>query len=116
MKVYDIADKVQFNLVQRGSTDLAEVQQVYAGDRISDLLNHASTTTLIVTNILSNQLLRLAELMDVPALCLLNGAIPDGILLQAAKRSGTWLLSSPLGMFETCGRLYALMAAARSLS
>jgi hypothetical protein len=116
MKIADIAQKININLVQRGSMDLTEVLQVYAGDRVSDLLNHASTTTLIVTNILSNQLLRLAELMDVPALCLLNGAIPDGILLQAAKRSGTWLLSSPLGMFETCGRLYVLLAKERSLS
>jgi len=42
----------------------------------------------------------------VPAICLLSGALPPSELVEAAERQGTALLVSPVGMFETCGRLY----------
>jgi hypothetical protein len=59
------------------------VDRVYAaqygpvrGDRISDLLTHASQTTLLVTNLSSALLACVAELMDVPAICLVGGQDP----------------------------------------
>lgn len=88
------------------SPPAADITHVYAGDRISDLLNHAGSGTLLVTNIAGTQLLRLAELMDVPAICLLNDVIPDDELVRAAAQHGTALVVAPGGMFETCGRLY----------
>ena len=103
MKAYDISENNTADLVLRGSPNLAEVQQVFAEDRISALLNQASTTILIVTNILINQLIRLAELMDVPALCLPNSAIPDGVFLQTAQLSGIWLSLSPIRIYEPRG-------------
>ena len=42
------------------------VEKIYAGDRVSDLLNEASDRTLLVTNLMSLQMIRVAELMDVP--------------------------------------------------
>ena len=53
----------------------AQIAKIYAGDRVSDLLDQASDTTLLVTNLMSLQLIRLAELMDVPAVCFVNGAV-----------------------------------------
>jgi len=49
------------------------IDRVYAGDRISDLLAHASRQTLLVTNLSSALLVCAAELMDVPAVCLVGG-------------------------------------------
>jgi len=89
------------------------VDRVYAGDRISDLLECSSASTLIVTNLASRQLVELAALMDVPAVCLLSGAEPDPELARAAEASGTALLVSPHDMFETCGRLWARLSGGR---
>lgn len=88
----------------------AEIDRVYAGDRISDLLDQATERTLLVTNLAGAQLMRLAELMDVPAICLTGGHTPDGEMVELARLHGTSLVVSPVGMFETCGRLYACLA------
>lgn len=89
-----------------GNSASPDIDSVFAGDKVSDLLNAATHSTLIVTNLNGLQLMRLAELMDVPAICLLNGVEPDGEIIQAAREQGTALLISPAGMFETCGRIH----------
>jgi len=82
------------------------IERVYAGDRMSDLLNHASDTTLVVTNLATSQLVRAAALMDLAGLCLVNDVAPEAALLEAAASSRTALMVSPLDLFATCGRLY----------
>lgn len=83
-----------------------DIGRVYAGDRISDLIEHAGPDALLVTNIANAQLIRVAELVGVCAVCVAGGVEPPADLLLAAKGSGTPLISSPLGLYETCGILY----------
>lgn len=90
------------------------VRCVYAGDRISDLLTHAQEGTLLVSNLSGGQLIRLAELMDGVALCLVGGQMPDDAVIAAAQQHGTGVLVSPVGVYETCGRLYACLQDGRS--
>ena len=65
---------------------------MYAGDRMSDLLERARPDTLLVTRLANPHLFRMAELMDVPAVCLVLGEAPGPELLQAADASGIALL------------------------
>jgi hypothetical protein len=101
----EIAAALQARVVAAPAAPV-RIECVYAGDRISDLLEQASPTTLLVTNLASRQLLQLADLMDVPAICFLNGHEPEPELLAAAGVRGPGLLVAPGGMFEVCGRLY----------
>ena len=87
----------------------APIEQVYAGDRISDMLGQTSDRTLVVTNLVGSSLMRVAELADIPAICLLNGKEPEPLTKQGAERLGIALFVSPFDMFETCGRLYGLL-------
>ena len=88
------------------------VEKIYAGDRVSDLLNEASDRTLLVTNLMSLQMIRVAELMDVPAICFVNGVSPEPEIVAKADGTGTTLMVSPIGVFETCGLIYQTLAAA----
>jgi len=88
------------------------VEKIYAGDRVSDLLNEASDRTLLVTNLMSLQMIRVAELMDVPAVCFVNGVSPEPEIIAKADSAGTTLMVSPIGVFETCGLIYQSLAAA----
>jgi len=108
MKLGELAGQIGAT-IQAGRREQAsvEVERVYAGDVISDLLREASDTTLLVTSLSSLQLLRVAELMDVPGICFVNGRLPDPELVAAAAARGILLLVSQAGMFETCGKLYA---------
>jgi hypothetical protein len=106
MKLNLLAQALDAVVQGQAATDSIEIDRVYASDRMSDLLNHVSDTTLLVTNLVNSALSRLIELMDVPAICLLNGVEVEGVLAGVAQEHGTVLLVAPGGMYETCGRLY----------
>jgi hypothetical protein len=108
--IEDLAAAANARVVVRPA-DAPAITHVLAGDRISDLLDASTAATLVVTNLASRQLLELADLMDVPAVCFLNGVEPDEALARAAAERGTALIVSPADMFETCGRIWAWLEA-----
>lgn len=85
-------------------------QRIYAGDRISDLLNEGAEKSLLITNLNGGQLLHMAQLMDVVAICLVEGKHPDESALKRANDQGTGVAVSPYSLFETCGRIHAQLA------
>ena len=112
MKLTDLIRRIGAEVVTSGAMLDAEIKRIYAGDRISDLLSQGDTETLLVTNLTGVHIPRAAKLMDVPAVCLLNGISPEPALTTAAETNGMVLLVSPYDMFETCGRLYGCFAGA----
>lgn len=81
----------------------AAIEAIYAGDTISTMLETVTDRTLLVGQCFSWQLLRVAALMDVPGICLVNGEIPPPDLVEAAEEQGTCLIASPCDLMETCG-------------
>jgi len=110
MKLEQLAEHIGARVVTPGEAGGTEVTKIYAGDRVSDLLNEASDKTLLVSNLASVQMLRVAELMDVPGICFVNGVEPDDEVIALARDNGTLLLVSPAGVFETCGLIYQYLA------
>ena len=121
--ITDLAAKIGATVVTAGK-EQAAIQHVYAGDRISDLLNHAGRGTLLVSHLPAIQVIRLAELMDLPAVCVVGGgratagspcqgASPEPEAVAAAQRHGTSLLVSPAELLETCGRIYECLCQER---
>jgi redox-sensing transcriptional repressor len=110
MKLEDLAHNIGARVITPGRPGGTEIARIYAGDRVSDLLNEASDKTLLVSNLASVQLLRVAELMDVPGICFVNGVEPDAEVVDLARQNGTLLLVSPSGVFETCGLIYQVLA------
>ncbi|NLE21521.1 MAG: redox-sensing transcriptional repressor Rex [Actinobacteria bacterium] len=106
MKLEELAARIGADVVTPGQPGGTTVARVYAGDRVSDLLNEASDKTLLVSNLASVQMLRVAELMDVPGICFVNGVQPDDEMIELARENETLLMVSPQGVFETCGLIY----------
>lgn len=102
MKVKEIAELIDARLHLGTSSGDSEVARVHASDTMSDLIEHASADTLLLTTLNNNQLIRVAELMDVPGICLVSGADPVPELLARARAAGTAILVSPTGLEETC--------------
>ena len=109
MELDKLARAARAQVVTPNGGDAVDIDRVYASDRMSDLLNAVTDSTLLVTNLSHTVLMQVIELMDVPAICFLHGVAPDAAVLQAAKELGTAVMVSPDGMFETCGRLYAAL-------
>ncbi len=106
MKLKELAEKIGARVVQYGKSAGIEIKRVYAGDKMSDLLSEATEETLLVTNLANTQLVRVAELMDVPGICLLNDVVPGPELVRSSIEHGTAIIVSKSGMFETCGCMY----------
>jgi hypothetical protein len=113
VKLNELALKIGAKVLTPGKPFDIRLDQVYAGDRISDLLNAAGDHALLVTNLASAHLVRVAELMDIPGICVVNGQTPDPRMLQAAEGHGTLLMVSPKGLFETSGRIHQCLAGER---
>ncbi len=112
MDIHRLAQQIGARLFTPGAGG-AEVLRVYAGDRMSDLLNEVTDTTLLVTNLSNSTLVRLIQLMDVASVCLLNGVEPEDAIISAAEEHRAALMVSPVDMFETCGRLYQALGVER---
>jgi redox-sensing transcriptional repressor len=114
MKLEELAANIGATVVTPGKPGGTSVARIYAGDRVSDLLNEATDKTLLVSNLASVQMLRVAELMDVPGICFVNGVEPDVEMIQLARDNDTLLMVSPQGVFETCGLIYQALDGERS--
>ena len=114
MTVQALALTIGASLVLPGKNPACGIDRIYAGDRMSDLLEQASPSTLLVTRLANPHLFRLAELMDVPAICLVRDAPPEAELLQAAGACGSALLVSAAGMEQTCRLLEQCLGADRA--
>ncbi len=110
MKLGELAQKIGAQILTPGVGSGSEVTRIYAGDRVSDLLNEASDKTLLVTNLANLQMVRVAELMEVPGICFVDGVDPGREIVDLATENGTLLMVSPVGVFETCGLIYRLLA------
>ena len=107
MKVKELAGLIDAQLHLGTCSEDSEIARVHASNTMSDLIEQAASDTLLLTGLNNNQLIRVAELMDVPGICLVGGANPQPELLARARASGTAILVSPAGFEETCRRLKA---------
>jgi hypothetical protein len=111
MKLKDLALAIEACLHPGSGDGNSQVARVYAGVTMSDLIAHASSDTLIVTSLNNAQLARVAELMDVPGICLVNGTAPGPELRQAARRAGTAIVVSGAGLEATSRALHEVLGA-----
>jgi hypothetical protein len=109
MKLQDLAERIGARILTPGVGSGSEVTRIYAGDRVSDLLNEASEKTLLVTNLANLQMVRVAELMEVPGICFVDGVDPGQEIIDLAAENGTFLMVSRAGVFETCGLIFRLL-------
>jgi len=106
MKLEELIQVIDARVLQPGGKRETDIARVFAGDKMSALLERAGPETMLVTSLANTQLACVAELMDCPVLCLVDGAEPEPKLLEAAARSETAVVVCALDMFETCGRLH----------
>jgi redox-sensing transcriptional repressor len=110
MALQELAQRIGARILTPHPENAGEVTRIYAGDRVSDLLSEASDRTLLVTNLANLQMVKVAELMEVPGICFVDGVDPGPEIVELAVEDGTLLMVSPLGVFETCGLIYKLLS------
>jgi hypothetical protein len=82
-----------------------EVHSIFVSDLISDILVADGDHILLVTSLLSDQVLRTAEVIGAAAVVLVNRRHIPATLTKAAAAQGIPLFHTPLPKFESCVRL-----------
>jgi hypothetical protein len=101
MNLSDLAKKINARLYPAAGDCCPDVKGIHAADTMSSLIANASQDTLLVTSLNNNQLIRVAELMDAPGLCLVGGVQPSAELIARARETGAAIMISPFGLDET---------------
>ena len=90
-----------------------KVDTIGAADLLSDVLATSKPGTLLLTGLISMQVIRTAIVADLCGVVFVRGKKPGDEILALARESRIPVLGTPLKMFEAAGRLYMAMAEGR---
>ncbi len=85
----------------------AEVYSACGSDLMSDVLAYVHNQSLLLTGLVSPQVIRTAEMMDMCCVIFVRGKRPDGNILQLAQDRGLAVLATDKRMYQACGLLYS---------
>ena len=108
MKLAEIKDVLQCEVLA-GADDLSlEVGTVVASDGMSEILAFARPGALMITGLTNIQSVRTADIANVRAIVYIRGKRPDERTIKLAQEDGIPVLGTHLGMFDVCGILREL--------
>jgi len=84
-----------------------EIRGGCGADLMSDVLASVQPEAILLTGLCNPQVIRTAQMADVRAVIIVRGKTPSHEMITLAKSENIPLITSPFGMFEICGRLYA---------
>jgi predicted transcriptional regulator len=109
MTIADVCNAL--NAVVLNGDDLsAKVSEVGAADLLSDVLAMSKTGALLLTGLVSTQVIRTAVVADLCGVVFVRGKNPGAEILALAKESKIPVLGTALTMFEAAGRLYIALS------
>jgi predicted transcriptional regulator len=83
-----------------------EVTMACGCDLMSDVLSFVKPGALLLTGLCNPQVVRTAEMADLRAICFVRGKRPARETIEMAEAKNIPLLTTPLLLFESCGRLH----------
>lgn len=83
-----------------------EINYCYATDMMSDVLKSCKTGSLLITGLVNQQVLQVAEIMDLSGIVFVSGKKPSEEMIKSVENKNIPLLSTDLHMYEACGVLY----------
>lgn len=113
MKVNEIAALIDANIVCGSDKAELEIDSAFGSDMMSDVLAFVNDRAVLLTGLVNAQVIRTAEMMDMPCIVFVRGKKPTEEMVELATERGIILLATELRMYEACGKLYAAGLPAR---
>ncbi|HSQ35376.1 MAG TPA: DRTGG domain-containing protein [Candidatus Binatia bacterium] len=111
MVVREVAEKLGLKVLAAGSEQ--SVTGGYVSDLLSDVIANAEEGCLWITVQRHLNILAVAQLKKLAGIIVSSGIEPEAAVLERARQEGICVLSASADSFDTAGRLYALITAAR---
>jgi len=106
MDVKKLLEIIEGKLINPDSNLERELKGGFGADLMSDVLASIQPEAVLLTGLCNPQVVRTAHVADVAAIVLVRGKCPPQETIDLAMQEKIPLISSPLGMYELCGRLY----------
>jgi predicted transcriptional regulator len=106
MTLDDIRKILEARVIVGNDLMSQDVIMACGSDLMSDVLSFVKSGSLLLTGLTNPQVVRTAEMADLAAICFVRGKKPDEDTIKIAEAKNIPLLTTPLPMFESCGRLW----------
>ena len=83
-----------------------DINVAYSADVMSDVLAYATEGCILITGLRNPQVIRTAEMKDVPCIIFTRGKQPDSEVMELARCFGICTMVTKLSTFNTSGLLY----------
>lgn len=109
MTLQDIIDHLQLTVLTKGK-DFSSLEPVsgYASDLLSCVMAGAKNKGLWLTLQAHTNIVAVAALLELTAVIITEGALPDESTIAKANEEDVTLLSTPLATFEIAGKLWEM--------
>jgi len=109
MKLNEIIDQLGLKLLV-GEGDLSALQPAggYTSDLLSCVMAGAKRNAIWVTLQAHVNVVAVAALLELAAVIITEGVVPDADTLAKAREEGVILLATELKSYEVCGRLWEM--------
>ena len=102
----DVRKVLDAEFITCGELLQRSVRMACGSDLMSDVLAFVKSDSLLLTGLTNPQVVRTAEMAELGAICFVRGKKPDEQTIKLAEANNMPMLTTPLSMFEACGRLY----------
>lgn len=106
MKVSEIIKILDAELLCGSDTDM-EILSACGSDLMSDVMAYVKENVMLMTGLISPQVIRTAEMMDIRAIVFVRGKNPGQAVLDLAAEKGMIVMTTRNTMFIACGKLYS---------
>lgn len=107
MKLRDIASLIRAEVLSGDEQlDDIDIECAYGADLMSDVLAFARSGSLLLTGLTNIQIVRTAQMLDLPAVVFVRGKKPQEAAVKLASQIKMPILLCQMSMFECCGILF----------
>ena len=106
MKISEIMDTLNAEMLTTGSALDREVHTACGSDMMSDVLAYVKDQAVLITGLTNPQVVRTSSMMDMACIVFVRGKKPDNMVLALAQDMDITVLATPHTMFTACGLLY----------
>ncbi len=106
MNLRDLIALVDGEVLTRADNLSREIKGGCGADLMSDVLASIQPDAVLLTGLCNPQVVRTAQMADVAAIVLVRGKKPPRETIELADQENIPVISTPYGMFESCGRLH----------
>ncbi len=83
-----------------------DVLSACGSDMMSDVLAYVKNQAVLLTGLVNPQVIRTASMMDMVCIVFVRSKVPSAEMIKLAEEFGITVLTTPMRMYEACGKLY----------